>query len=115
MVADGQISLGNTVFKNSAKKLRKLNDMVVVGFALSIPANALVYSQLFPSDLGFTSTVMPTWYATVQALSIGVLIPALSSIIPAKRALSKTLSESLAPSKSSASGLVVTIEDTESQ
>ena len=33
MVADGQVSLGNTVFKNTAKKLRKINDSTVCGFA----------------------------------------------------------------------------------
>ena len=33
IIADGQISLGNTVFKNTAKKLRKINDKTVCGFA----------------------------------------------------------------------------------
>ena len=33
MIADGQISLGPTVFKNTAKKLRKINDDTVCGFA----------------------------------------------------------------------------------
>jgi ATP-dependent HslUV protease, peptidase subunit HslV len=33
MVADGQISLGDTVFKNNARKLRKIQDDVVCGFA----------------------------------------------------------------------------------
>eukprot|EP00355_Strombidium_rassoulzadegani_P008853 CAMPEP_0168623494 /NCGR_PEP_ID=MMETSP0449_2-20121227/8858_1 /TAXON_ID=1082188 /ORGANISM="Strombidium rassoulzadegani, Strain ras09" /LENGTH=169 /DNA_ID=CAMNT_0008664885 /DNA_START=453 /DNA_END=958 /DNA_ORIENTATION=+ len=33
MIADGQISLGNTVFKNTARKLRKLNETTVCGFA----------------------------------------------------------------------------------
>ena len=33
MIADGQISLGDTVFKNTARKLRKLNQNAVVGFA----------------------------------------------------------------------------------
>jgi len=33
MIADGQISLGDTVFKNTARKLRKLNPNAMVGFA----------------------------------------------------------------------------------
>ena len=33
IIADGQISLGNTVFKNTARKLRKINDNTVCGFA----------------------------------------------------------------------------------
>ena len=33
MIGDGQISLGNTVFKNTAKKLRRIDPDIVCGFA----------------------------------------------------------------------------------
>ena len=33
MIGDGQVSLGPTVFKNDAKKVRKLNENVICGFA----------------------------------------------------------------------------------
>ena len=49
MVADGQISLGNTVFKNTAKKLRKLNDGVVCGFAGSA-ADCLTLMELLEKE-----------------------------------------------------------------
>ena len=49
MVADGQISLGNTVFKNTAKKLRKLNENVVCGFAGSA-ADCLTLMELLEKE-----------------------------------------------------------------
>ncbi len=49
MVADGQVSLGNTVFKNTAKKLRKLNDSVVSGFAGSA-ADCLTLIELLEKE-----------------------------------------------------------------
>ena len=50
MVADGQVSLGNTVFKNTAKKLRKLNnDQVVCGFAGSA-ADCITLMELLEKE-----------------------------------------------------------------
>ncbi len=49
MVADGQVSLGNTVFKNSAKKVRKLNENVVCGFAGSA-ADCLTLMELLEKE-----------------------------------------------------------------
>lgn len=49
MVADGQVSLGNTVFKNTAKKLRKLNENVVCGFAGSA-ADCLTLMELLEKE-----------------------------------------------------------------
>lgn len=49
MVADGQVSLGNTVFKNTAKKLRKINENVVCGFAGSA-ADCLTLMELLEKE-----------------------------------------------------------------
>lgn len=49
MIADGQISLGPTVFKNSAKKLRKISDNVVCGFAGSA-ADCLALMELLEKE-----------------------------------------------------------------
>ena len=49
MIADGQISLGSTVFKNTAKKLRKLNDDTVCGFAGSA-ADCLALIELLEKE-----------------------------------------------------------------
>ena len=49
MIADGQISLGPTVFKNTAKKLRKINDETVCGFAGSA-ADCLALIELLEKE-----------------------------------------------------------------
>ena len=49
MIADGQISLGPTVFKNTAKKLRRLSDDVVCGFAGSA-ADCLALMELLEKE-----------------------------------------------------------------
>ena len=68
---------------------------VILGFIISVPAIYLIYMILFTADMGFHPTVVPDWYATIQALCIGILIPMISSIIPIKRALSKNLTDAL--------------------
>ena len=55
---------------------------VIVGYLLSLPCLWAIYSILFSSDLGFSPSFVPSWGATVEALSIGIFIPIFSSIIP---------------------------------
>ena len=49
MIGDGQISLGHTVFKTNAKKLRKIQDNVVCGFAGSA-ADCLALLELLEKE-----------------------------------------------------------------
>ena len=53
---------------------------------------------------------MPSPVATVEAVGIGLLIPALSSVIPIKNAVAKSLIESLNTARSTIKGKVVTLE-----
>ena len=53
---------------------------------------------------------VPNWVATLEAVGVGLLIPAISAIIPIQRSLAKTLSESLDTSRSTISGTIVVIE-----
>ncbi|WP_457568209.1 ATP-dependent protease subunit HslV [Desulfurobacterium sp.] len=51
MAGDGQVTLGNTVFKNGARKVRKIyNGQVLVGFAGSV-ADAFSLLERFESKL----------------------------------------------------------------
>ena len=49
MMSDGQISLGPTVFKNTAKKVRRISDNVVCGFAGSA-ADCLALMELLEKE-----------------------------------------------------------------
>ena len=52
IASDGQVTVGNTVIKHTAKKIRKMyNDQVVVGFA-GATADALTLFEKFEAKLG---------------------------------------------------------------
>lgn len=50
MIGDGQVTLGNTVFKNNAKKVRRIGDGVLCGFAGSA-ADALTLMDRLETQL----------------------------------------------------------------
>ena len=50
MIADGQISLGSTVFKNTAKKVRFLPGNVMCGFAGTL-GDCLAIIELLEKEL----------------------------------------------------------------
>mgnify|MGYP002413379264 FL=1 len=50
MISDGQISLGNTVFKNTAKKVWKLTPNVMAGFAGST-ADCMTLLELLEKEI----------------------------------------------------------------
>ncbi len=80
---------------------------ILVAYLCSYPCLYLLFVKLFrDQDL----SIVPGWAATLEAVMVGLLIPTLSAIIPVRRALSKTLSDSLNTARSTLSGTVVTIE-----
>ncbi len=88
---------------------------VIMGFIFALPCIYLVYSVLFTEDLGFSPSIIPSFYASTQALLIGIFIPVISSIIPIKRALSKSLNDSLNVQRSKNSGVMITFTDNKSK
>ena len=84
---------------------------VIFGFVCYVPAMALVYSKLFTEELGFKPNYVPSTHATVQALILGILIPAVSAIIPVRTAIAKSLADSLTNSRSKISGILITFTD----
>lgn len=82
---------------------------------MAIPCIALIYSLIFTEDLGFSPKALPNWYATIQALIIGICIPLLSSIIPVRRALEVSLNESLNTQRAKNSGTIISFVDNDSK
>lgn len=68
---------------------------VIIGFGLSFHSLNTVYSMMFSADMGLDLTPVPSGFAVIQALIIGILIPVLSSIVPIQSALKKNLNDSL--------------------
>ena len=84
---------------------------VAMGFACYYPVMMIVYGILFTEELGFEPDYSPSRGAALQALFLGLLIPALSAIIPIRLALAKSLPESLSKGRDKLSGVVVTLTD----
>ena len=83
---------------------------LILGFVASVP---LLYFTYNSSEVSFDATPLPTGKASLLAISIGIFVPAVSAIIPIKRALSKNLNESINDQRSKNSGLTVKIFNSE--
>ena len=68
---------------------------VVFAFALSFPSLMAIYHKLFDPDMGVDTTPVPTTSAVIQASIVGIVIPAVSAILPIQSALSKDLNDAL--------------------
>ena len=65
---------------------------VILGFLASVPALYFVYHKL---GSNFDVKPVPSTDASLLAIGIGFLVPAVSAIIPIQTALSKNLTESI--------------------
>ena len=68
---------------------------IVAGFITSMPVLSYIYSVVFTADMGFTPSIVPEFDASLQALSIAILIPCISAIVPIKRTLQLSLTQAL--------------------
>ena len=85
---------------------------IICAYLCSFPSLYFIFMKAFKNDLAQGGlSIVPDWTATIEAFSVGLFIPLLSSIIPIQGALAKTLSESLNTARSTLSGTVVIIED----
>ena len=55
---------------------------VITGFALAVPTLYGLFTVLFGDDKEIDAKPIPSTYAIVQSLVIGIIIPLLSSIAP---------------------------------
>ena len=84
---------------------------IILAYISAYPCLYFIFKKLFKNDFGDGGvSFVPGAVATVEAIGIGLLIPALSAVIPIQRALAKSLSESLNTARSTLSGTVVIIE-----
>ena len=69
---------------------------IVLAYGCAYPCLYLIFKKFYQEELGEVDvTYFPTTAATIEAISIGLLIPLLSAIVPIQNTLSKTVSESL--------------------
>ena len=62
--------------------------------------------------MGFTPSILPAFGASLQALSIAILIPCVSAIIPIKRTMNLSLTQALDTQRQKNNNILVSIRDT---
>ena len=56
---------------------------IFFAYICSYPSLYYIFIKLFKNEMGENGvTFVPNWVATIEAVAIGLLIPAISSIIP---------------------------------
>ena len=56
---------------------------IIFAYICSLPSLYYIFSKLFTNEIGEGGvSFVPGWKATLEAVSIGLLIPAISSVIP---------------------------------
>ena len=68
---------------------------VIFGFIMCFPTLKVIDNYIFTDDMGMEKSQLPSTYAVIQALIIGLVIPLVSAISPIRNALSKNLNDSL--------------------
>ena len=78
--------------------------VIISAYICLFPSLYFIFKKLNIEGTGVS--IIPNRVATLEAVGVGLLIPAVSSIITIQRSLTKTLSESLDTSRSIISGTV---------
>lgn len=68
---------------------------IIAAFTLCVPTLLSLYTLLLTKELGVPSDPIPTLNSILQALALGLVIPAVASIQPIRVSLSKSLGDSL--------------------
>ena len=82
---------------------------LIFAYLMAVVVDYFVYSALFSSDMGIQIKILPTSYATIQALFVGLFIPIISSIVPIQRVMAKNISDSISTNRSQNKGSIITI------
>jgi FtsX-like permease family len=68
---------------------------LILGIALSFPALAVCFIYVFTEKLQGSFVPVPSWDALLFAISVGILIPIFSSIIPVLKVLGQNLNDAI--------------------
>lgn len=88
---------------------------LLLGFGLSILTLSYINKGLFDKSMGLDESPLPSEFAVMQALIVGLVIPLFSSIAPIQTALSKNLNDSLDLQRSKTNSVYVEILDKNKQ
>ena len=82
---------------------------IVLAFICCFPALAVCYSFVFNASTSLAFPPVPTGWAVIEAILVGLFIPFLSSIVPVMRVLNKNLNDALNYDRSRTKAIYVEI------
>lgn len=77
---------------------------LIIGYSLALVGNWQLLGLIYTSEMGLSVSIWPDWYATVQAVMVGLFVPMISAIVPIQRALEKTVCDSMNTTRSKTKG-----------
>ena len=84
---------------------------IILAFSLSFPTLAIVNHYMVKNASGYEVAPVPSAQASMLALALGLFIPAVSAVVPIRRALSQNLNEAINQQRGKNSGALVKIFD----
>lgn len=72
---------------------------LIFSFSLAVLGNYYVFKLIYTPEMGLDVNPIPDWFSAVQALSVGLIVPLISSIVPIQKVLDKTIVDSMIKGK----------------
>ena len=85
------LSKANCVHMILVQSIMFVIPSIVFGYGASIPALGYLYKYLYKNQPAVELSKLPSVFASIVALVLGLVIPLVSSIIPIRLALAKNL------------------------
>jgi hypothetical protein len=105
------LSKANCVHMILVQSIMFVIPSIIFGYGASIPTLGYLYKYLYKNQPAVKLSKLPSVFASIVALVLGLIIPLVSSIIPIRLALAKNLNESLVANRSKSKGVIVTTND----
>jgi ABC-type antimicrobial peptide transport system permease subunit len=77
---------------------------LIIGYFLALVGNWQLLGLIYTPEMGLSVSIWPDWYATIQAVMVGLFVPMISAIVPIQRALEKTVCDSMNTTRSKTKG-----------
>lgn len=55
---------------------------LILSYSIAVVVNYYLLKMIYTPDMGLRVSIVPDWFATLQALALGLMIPLVSAIIP---------------------------------
>jgi ABC-type antimicrobial peptide transport system permease subunit len=76
------VSKMDCILSISMQSLAFVIPSIIISYSMAILINHFLFEIIYTPEMGLRVSIMPDWFATVQAVALGFFIPMVSSILP---------------------------------